>query len=68
VSVLAIVVILITAIAAGYGMLTALRRSRTPDELRGDWWTEFEREFRAYARTSARFQPRRRRQRPPSGT
>jgi hypothetical protein len=25
-------------------------RARTPGELRGDWWPEFEREFRAYAR------------------
>jgi hypothetical protein len=27
-----------------------VRRRRTPPELRGDWWTSFEREFREYAR------------------
>jgi hypothetical protein len=27
----------------------AVRRRRTPAELRGDWWPQFEREFRAYA-------------------
>lgn len=30
-------------------ILAGARRLRTPRELRGDWWPEFEREFRAYA-------------------
>ncbi len=33
----------------GWGLLAIVRRRRTPHELRGDWWTPFEREFRAYA-------------------
>jgi hypothetical protein len=28
-------------------------RARRPRELRGDWWPEFEREFRVYARRAA---------------
>lgn len=31
-----------------------LRRQRTPPELRGRWWPEFERQFRAYAEEAAR--------------
>jgi hypothetical protein len=31
----------------------AWRRSHRPAELRGDWWSAFERDFRVYARRSA---------------
>jgi hypothetical protein len=31
-----------------------LRRVRKPQELRGDWWPEFEREFRQYAVSQSR--------------
>lgn len=35
-------------------VLFGVRRRQTPVELRGDWWSRFEAEFRAYAaRTSA---------------
>ncbi|HSC04961.1 MAG TPA: hypothetical protein VLC49_16640 [Solirubrobacteraceae bacterium] len=52
--VLALVVVIL-ALASGAGaILLALHRRRTPRELRGDWWTPFEREFRAYAGQAAR--------------
>jgi hypothetical protein len=42
-------------VAAGtVAILVAVRRFRTPPQLRGDWWTEFERDFRAYASLAAR--------------
>jgi hypothetical protein len=41
-------------VAGAYAILVTVRRRRTPPELRGDWWTPFEREFRAYARQAAR--------------
>jgi hypothetical protein len=48
-------VLVIIALASGTcAILVAIRRRRTPPELRGDWWTPFEREFRAYARQAAR--------------
>ncbi|HET6866687.1 MAG TPA: hypothetical protein VFH80_12290 [Solirubrobacteraceae bacterium] len=54
-------VLVVLALASGAGaILVALHRRRTPRELRGDWWTPFEREFRDYARPAA---PRRRRHR-----
>lgn len=28
--------------------IVRLRRQRTPSELRGNWWADFERQFRAY--------------------
>jgi hypothetical protein len=33
----------------GYLVLAGWRRHRTPPDLRGDWWSRFESEFRAYA-------------------
>ena len=33
----------------GWGLLAIVRYRHTPHDLRGDWWTPFEREFRAYA-------------------
>jgi len=48
-------VLVILALASGAGaILFALHRRRTPRELRGDWWTPFEREFRAYASQAPR--------------
>jgi hypothetical protein len=49
------------------GLLYSVREHRTPRELRGDWWTGFEREFRAYAQRSARANRDRRRQRGETG-
>ena len=34
---------------AGWAFVAVVRHRRTPHELRGDWWTAFERQFRAYA-------------------
>ena len=31
-----------------YLAIVRLRRQRTPSELRGNWWADFERQFRAY--------------------
>jgi hypothetical protein len=47
-----VVVALVVACGAG-AIFAAVGRLRTPAELRGDWWREFEREFRAYARRAA---------------
>ena len=47
------IVLVVLAVACGTAAIfAAVRRLRTPAELRGNWWAEFEREFRAYARTS----------------
>lgn len=44
----------IVSIAVGAAFIARTVRARiTPRELRGDWWTRFESEFRAYARRSA---------------
>jgi len=54
-------VIVVLAVACGTGaILPAVQRRRTPRELRGDWWTPFEREFRAYTREVAGREYRRR--------
>jgi hypothetical protein len=37
-----------------------LRRQRTPAELRGNWWGDFERQFRAYAAEATRHRRTRR--------
>lgn len=42
------------------------RRRATPEELRGDWWPDFEDEFRAYARRCEMPGARRERRSPPS--
>jgi hypothetical protein len=52
--VLALVLVIIALASGACAILVALRRRRTPPELRGDWWTPFEREFRAYARQASR--------------
>ena len=51
--VLAIVGVVLAATCGTYVIFAAIRRLRTPRELRGDWWDRFEREFRAYARRAA---------------
>ena len=57
-------VIVVFAVSCGAGaILAAVRRRRTPPELRGDWWTPFEHEFRAYARQVASRERERRRHR-----
>lgn len=43
-----------------------LRRQRTPPELRGRWWADFERQFRAYAEQAARQRSEARPRRRPS--
>ncbi|MFL5864661.1 MAG: hypothetical protein ACJ780_28525 [Solirubrobacteraceae bacterium] len=40
--------------AGGYFAYRSWLHRRTPPELRGDWWTSFERDFRAYARSATR--------------
>lgn len=48
-------------------VIGAWRRHHTPPELRGDWWSRFETEFRAYADAPAARRRRRatRDRRPP---
>ena len=48
-----LVLALVTIVGVCLLVQEGLRR-RTPAELRGDWWTSFEREFRAYAREATR--------------
>jgi hypothetical protein len=45
------VLLTLALILAGCGYIAAgcVRARRTPPELHGDWWSAFEREFRAYA-------------------
>jgi hypothetical protein len=50
----ALLIVILGAAAGVIAILLALHRRRTPRELRGDWWTPFEREFRAYASQAAR--------------
>jgi uncharacterized lipoprotein YddW (UPF0748 family) len=51
-----VVLLLLVAVAPpGAYLVSAVSRDlRTPRELRGDWWTTFEREFRAYDREATR--------------
>ncbi len=39
----------LAAATVGFCSVRAVRRDRTLSELKGDWWTRFERDFRAYA-------------------
>jgi hypothetical protein len=50
-----VVFLLVVAVvpAGAYFVLAVSRELRTPPELRGDWWTAFEREFHAYGRAAA---------------
>lgn len=45
-----LVAVIVALVLALYLGLRVERRRRTPSELRGDWWSSFEEEFRAYAR------------------
>ena len=57
-----VVAIVIAVLIATYCGWRIEHWRRTPAELRGDWWTEFESEFRAYAsRPDASPRPRQRR-------
>ena len=40
--------------AAGLCVSAVSLELRTPPDLRGNWWTAFERDFRAYERAAAR--------------
>lgn len=60
---LALVIVTIGVAAGTCAIVAAVRYRRTPPELRGDWWTSFEREFRAYARQTAKPDRHRRRHR-----
>jgi hypothetical protein len=53
---MAIVALLVTVgVAIGVLLIwSAARNQRCPAELRGDWWSAFEREFQAYAARTAR--------------
>jgi uncharacterized lipoprotein YddW (UPF0748 family) len=57
-TVLILLAIAVAASLVSFTITRAVRRHATPRELRGDWWTAFERDFRAYA---ARPGPTRRR-------
>jgi hypothetical protein len=50
VTLLAFVGCILLAVAMRLGV-PSLRRRRMAAELRGDWWSRFERELRAYERT-----------------
>jgi hypothetical protein len=50
---LTLLALALVAALAIYFAVGAVRRRRTPSELRGDWWTAFEREFRSYAKRAA---------------
>lgn len=62
-SVIALIIVAGVLAAGACAILAAVRYRRTPTELRGDWWTPFEREFRAYAKQSAKSSRERRRHR-----
>lgn len=61
-AVVALILLALAMVAGMYGIFRAICEHRTPPELRGDWWSQFEREFRAYASRGAR-PPRERRRR-----
>jgi hypothetical protein len=49
-----VVVFVVVSIAVGATLIARTVRTRTtPRELRGDWWSRFESEFRDYARRTA---------------
>jgi hypothetical protein len=56
-----VVVFVVASIVIGATFIAkTLRAHRTPSELRGDWWSRFESEFRDYTRrTSGAKRPRR---------
>jgi hypothetical protein len=57
-----LVAVLVTVVLAACIGVRVERRRRTPLELRGNWWPEFEREFRLYvSRLEQSRRPRERR-------
>lgn len=60
---LALMLVALIVLAGACATCVAARHRRTPRELRGDWWSDFEREFRAYARAAAKRDRERRRHR-----
>jgi hypothetical protein len=56
---LVVIIAMAPALICAMVLASAAVRLRTPSELRGEWWPEFEREFRAHARRTT---PRHRRQ------
>ena len=50
---LTLILVTLAVVLAACAICIVVRRRRTPPELRGNWWPEFEREFRAYASRSA---------------
>jgi len=65
--VVALVLVIIAVGFGVYGIVQAIREHRTPRELRGDWWSRFEREFRDYTARPAHAPQNRRRQRGETG-
>jgi hypothetical protein len=61
--VLALALVVLSIAGGTCVILLMVWRRRTPPELRGDWWSGFEREFRAYASQAAAAERRRRRHR-----
>ena len=45
--------LVVRAMMPGITIARLRRPSRRPRELRGDWWSEFERQLRAYERRNA---------------
>lgn len=60
-------VLALTAVVVLCLVLQEMSHRRKPAELRGDWWTSFEREFRDYARHVTSSQPTRSRRRDQPG-
>ena len=50
---IALTVVVLAAACGTYLISLAVRRIRTPRDLRGDWWSKFEHDFRSYAIRSA---------------
>jgi len=50
---LALLVVVLGVTAGTCALLAVVRRLRTPGHLRGGWWSQFEREVRAYASQAA---------------
>jgi hypothetical protein len=61
--VVALILVVLRLAGGVWAIGAAVHRHRMPRELRGDWWTPFEREFRAYARQAAGRDRERRRHR-----
>ena len=59
--VLALALVILAVAIGACAILITVRRRRTPPELRGDWWTPFETEFRAFAAQQAARRERERR-------